>query len=110
MSYIEEELQREEQALKEKREYVEVRKAVTTMRCPICGAPLQGRVRGPMHDTADCQPFIFCDKNVGCGYFLAEGNWFSLYDKGAKKSLALQCLVDVVRPYIKVFGSPLENF
>lgn len=104
------ELIEEEKKLKEKKEYIETRKVVTSLRCPLCGSPLRGMVYGPFNDTLDCKPEIFCDKKRGCGYFCAEGDSFSLYDKNTNKSLALQALIEKVRPYIKTFGSPCEEF
>lgn len=103
----EEQLEMEEKRIKAEREYMDVRQAITTFRCPLCGSPLKGWISGPMHDTLDCKPHIQCTD--GCGYFHAEGQWFSLYDKGASKALALQSISTMVKPYIKVFGSPLEE-
>lgn len=103
------ELARQEKSLADRRRYLEVRKAVTRMRCPVCGAYLKGNIYGPVHDTADCHPVIFCDKVRGCGYFLAEGPWFSMYDRDADIPLALQRHMESVKRYIKEWGPPAEE-
>lgn len=102
-----EEFAEKEKELKAEKEYLLTRATVTTMRCPLCGTPLKGRTSGPYGDTLDCKAHIECTD--GCGFFHAEGKFYSLYDKGASKALAMQCLIDMVRPYIKVFGSPTEE-
>lgn len=116
----EEELNRQHERLNEEREYIEARKAVTSMRCPVCGHPLRGYVTEPKHDTLDITPHIVC--TTGCKLIHYEGITMSLYGfqvlnglgsgrlvRHVTRAYALSTASNMIRPWIKQFGSPLEQ-
>jgi hypothetical protein len=80
---------------------------ITSFRCPVCGHHLSGRIGDGEGDTLDFRAFIYCK---GCGMFNAESSkTYSMYERGNIKAEALEDVIEKVRPYIKAFGSPIEE-
>ena len=95
----------EKKYLREK-EIHETKQVISSFICPICGNRLRGHIRSCGGDTLDIQGMIECDH---CEMFSARSEWHSEYEKGNPEN---DCLIEVmnkVRPYIKNFGTPLEN-
>lgn len=110
----EEELQHQKELLEQELEYINVRKIVTSMRCPICGHPLHGYVTAPAYDTCEVTPHIVCTS--GCKLLHYTGHAMSLYGyqvggngKHITKAYVLQSAISAVRVWVKHFGSPLEE-
>lgn len=81
--------------------------SITSFRCPVCGHHLSGRIGDGEGDTLDFRAFIYCK---GCEMFNAESSrFYSMYELGNIKAEALEDVIEKVRPYIKVFGSPIEE-
>lgn len=80
---------------------------ITSFRCPVCGHHLSGRIGREEGDTLDFRAFIYCK---GCEMFNAESSrFYSMYEDGNVKAEALEDVIEKVRPYIKVFGSQIEE-
>ena len=96
----------EERYFKEKKVH-DLKVSITSFRCPICGHHLSGRTGREVGDTLDFRAFIYCK---GCGMFNAESSrWFSMYEDGGIKAEAIKDVMERVRPYIKTFGTPIEE-
>lgn len=108
----EQELNLQQQRINDELSYINMRKIVTTMHCPICGHPLRGYVTEPVHDTMDVTPVIYC--KTGCRLLHHEGRTASMYarqpngDRVTKASI-LETAIPIVRLWVKHFGSPLEE-
>lgn len=107
----EQELDRQQQLIDQERAYINVRKTVTTMRCPVCDHPLHGYCTEPEHDTLVVTPHIVC--TTGCKLIHYQGKAKSLYARqpeGARytKASILESAIPDVRAWVKQFGSALE--
>ena len=96
----------EERYFKEKKVH-DLKVSITSFRCPVCGHHLTGDICKPWGDTLDFHASIYC-KN--CGMFDAgSSRWFSLYEDDNVKATALEDVMERVKPYIKTFGTPIDE-
>lgn len=108
----EQDIKRQQERIEQELSYINMRKIVTTMCCPICGNSLRGYVTEPEHDTLDARPVIYC--KTGCRLLHYEGRAVSMYDHQPNgdrvtKAYILERAIPAVRLWVKRFCSPLET-
>ena len=96
-----------EEKKKKKKKIHDLKVIITSFRCPVCGHHLSGRIGREEGDTLDFKAFIYCK---GCEMFNAESSrYFSMYEGGNIRAEALEDVIEKTKPYIKTFGTPIEE-